>query len=617
MQVNSHATFSNLVQVVEYWTQQHPDHAALLAPSRPTLTYSAFFTQLTTLGQSFQRLGLGQLARVAILAPNSPELALAFLGSASYATSAPLNPAYQKDELAFYLDDLEASALLVASTLKTPARDVAHARGIPILELCSEAEQAAGCFSIEGKTGRSPVSTPSRQSDDIALILHTSGTTARPKQVPLTHGNLCASITHLHRSLALTPQDCCLNLMPLFHIHGLVGALLASLGSGGSVVCPPGFSPTEVFGWLQAFRPTWFTAVPTIHQAILAQVQTASQPIPANTLRFIRSSSASLAPTIMADLEKRFGVPVIEAYGMTEAAHQMASNPLPPNIRKPGSVGLPAGPEIQIVSEAEDPLSIGQIGEVVIRGPNVMTGYSHNPMANEQAFTQGWFRTGDQGYVDADGYLFLTGRIKEQINRGGEKIAPLEIDQVLLQHSSIQQAVTFAMPHSTLGEEVAAAVVLRKDARLTEQGLRHWLQDRLAHFKTPKKLFFLPDIPKGPTGKIQRRVLAEQLLGSLAPSAKGHSEKLENLLVSLFQRHLEIEQIGKDDNFFMLGGDSIRATQIANRIQNLTPSLTIDAVTIFEHPTVAELHAYILANVGPKTLIDFFTSLEEQKNPVP
>ncbi|TFG62507.1 MAG: AMP-dependent synthetase, partial [Nitrospirales bacterium] len=274
-----------------------------------------------------------------------------------------------------------------------------------------------------------------------------------------------------------------------------------------------------------------------------------------------------------------------------------------------GSVGLPAGPEIQIVSEAGDSLPTGQIGEVVIRGPNVMTGYRHNPLANEQAFTKGWFRTGDQGYVDADGYLFLTGRIKEQINRGGEKIAPLEIDQVLLQHSSIQQAVTFAMPHSTLGEEVAAAVVLGQDARLTEQELRHWLQERLAHFKLPKKVFFLSDIPKGPTGKIQRRVLAEQLLGSLAPSAKGHSEKLEDLLVSLFQRHLEIDQIGKDDNFFILGGDSIRATQIANRLQNLTPSFSIDVVTIFQYPTVAELHEYILANVDPKVLIDFLTSL--------
>jgi len=297
-------------------------------------------------------------------------------------------------------------------------------------------------------------------------------------------------------------------------------------------------------------------------------------------------------------------VPVIEAYGMTEAAHQMASNPLPPGVRKPGSVGLPSGPEIRIVSEAGDALPMGQIGEVGIRGPNVMTGYNQNPIANDQAFTEGWFRTGDQGYLDAEGYLFLTGRIKEQINRGGEKIAPLEIDQVLLQHSSIQQAVTFAMPHPTLGEEVAAAVVLGRDACLTEQELRPWLSARLAQYKIPKKVFFLEDIPKGPTGKIQRRVLSEQLRGSLVPSLKGPSEKLEDFLLSLYQRHLEIDQVGIDDNFFVLGGDSIRATQIANRLQNLSPSLSIDAVTIFEHPTVAELHQLLITNLDRLTLSD-------------
>ena len=491
------------------------------------LNYS---NNLRLFAKTFQRLGIGQVSAHCNLSAQWPRTRrLAFLCSATSAICAPLNPAYQKEELEFYLDDLDASALLIASTLESQAREVAHARGIPVLELCSQTEQAAGCFSIEGKTGRSPVPAHTVISDDVGLILHTSGTTARPKQVPLTQGNLCASIRHLQRSLALTSNDCCLNLMPLFHIHGLVGALLASLGSGGSLVCPPGFSPTEVFAWLRAFQPTWYTAVPTIHQAMLAQAKTVSETIPPGSLRFIRSSSASLPPTVMTDLELLFNVPVIEAYGMTEAAHQMASNPLPPGVRKPGSVGLPAGPQIRIVSEAGDALPMGQIGEVGIRGPNVMTGYSQNPIANDQTFTEGWFRTGDQGYLDAEGYLFLTGRIKEQINRGGEKIAPLEIDQVLLQHLSIQQAVTFAMPHPTLGEEVAAAVVLGRDARLTEQELRHWLQERLAHYKMPKKVFFLVDIPKGPTGKIQRRVLAEQLSGSLASSTKGAFGKIGGL----------------------------------------------------------------------------------------
>jgi acyl-CoA synthetase (AMP-forming)/AMP-acid ligase II len=413
---------TTLEQLFTRWVQQTPAHASLLAPDRASLTFTQMGRQLETLLESFRRLGLGRTARVALLAPNGPELALAFLGSSTSATCAPLNPAYQKDELAFYLDDLEASVLLIASSLESPAREVAKARGIPILEFHTQLDQPAGCFTLEGRTGLASVGAQAATPDNIALILHTSGTTARPKQVPLSHANLCASIRHLQQSLVLRAEDICLNLMPLFHIHGLVGALLAALGSGGRVVCPPGFSKSEFFDWLRAFQPTWYTSVPTIHQAILAQARTEDSPRASAALRFIRSSSASLPPTVMAELEVVFAVPVIEAYGMTEAAHQMASNPLPPDVRKPGSVGLPAGPEITILSEKGGSLPSGEVGEVAIKGVNVMTGYAQNPTANAQAFTDGWFRTGDQGYLDPDGYLFLTGRFKELINRGGKRL---------------------------------------------------------------------------------------------------------------------------------------------------------------------------------------------------
>ena len=601
-------TFRNLAQIFKHWALQNPQGVALLAPNRAHLTFAELYAQIVTVGETFQQLGLGPSARIALLAPNGPELALAFLSTATFTMSAPLNPTYQKDELMFYLDDMEASALLIDPALKSSAREVAQAKGIPVLDLLSQSGEAAGRFSIEGKTGRPSIIAQAQQADDIALILHTSGTTAQPKQVPLSQGNLCASMTHLQTSLVLSPQDRCLNLMPLFHIHGLVGALLASLGKGGSVVCPPGFSPTDIFEWLQVFQPTWYTAVPTIHQTILAQAEEASEPIRSNSLRFIRSSSASLAPATMTDLEHCFNVPVIEAYGMTEAAHQMASNPLPPGTRKPGSVGLPAGPQIGIFSEQGVPVPTGKIGEVAICGPNVMTGYRNNPTANEQAFFDEWFRTGDQGYLDTEGYLFLTGRIKEQINRGGEKISPVEIDQVLLAHANVQQAVTFGIPHPTLGEEVAAAIVLKQGMSLTEAELRRWLTQRLAQFKIPKKAFFVKDIPKGPTGKIQRRLLKEQLIKSPTPVSDGPSEQLERFLCSLYQKHLGHEHIEKDASFFMLGGDSIRATQIANQLQGLTDSVNVDAVTIFENPTITELHQFIVTTVPQKSLVEFFTS---------
>jgi acyl-CoA synthetase (AMP-forming)/AMP-acid ligase II len=601
---------TTLEQLFARWTQQTPTHSALLAPDRPSLSFAQLGEQLNTIRETLRRLGLGRTARVALLAPNGPELALAFLGSSTSATCAPLNPAYQKDELAFYLEDLEASALLIASSLESPAREVAQARGIPVLEFHAQLDQPAGCFALEGTTGLASVAEQAASPDDVALVLHTSGTTARPKQVPLTHANLCASIRHLQQSLALSSDDCCLNLMPLFHIHGLVGALLAALGNGGCAVCPPGFSPTELFGWLHAFQPTWYTSVPTIHQAILAQARNEDIPRTSTALRFIRSSSASLPPTVMTELEDVFGVPVIEAYGMTEAAHQMASNPLPPSIRKPGSVGLPAGPEIVILSESGEFLSSGQVGEVAIKGPNVMTGYAQNPTANTQAFTQGWFRTGDQGYLDADGYLFLTGRLKELINRGGEKIAPVEIDQALLRHPSVQQAATFSMPHPTLGEEVAAAVVLYENTTATESELQHFLAPSLADFKVPRRIAIVSEIPKGPTGKLQRMGLADKLLSGMETLLREEEYQqpetdLEQQIAALWSGILGQKIIGRHDRFLQLGGDSISGAQLRSRIRDLF-HVDVPWLSLFQEAgSVANLAAFIETHTQKQDLSPF------------
>jgi acyl-CoA synthetase (AMP-forming)/AMP-acid ligase II len=353
------------------------------------------------------------------------------------------------------------------------------------------------------------------EADDTALVLHTSGTTSRPKIVPLLQRNVLATARHIQATLQLTPDDVCLNIMPLFHIHGLMAATLTSLGSGAQVCCTPGFNALKYFAWLDEVKPTWTTAVPTMHQAILSRADRNKEIIARSRLRLIRSSSASLPPQVMAELEKTFNAPVIEGYGMTEASHQMASNPLPPRKRIPGSVGVAAGPEIAIMDEAGNLLKPGDTGEVVIRGPNVTPGYEANPEANAKAFTNGWFRTGDQGVLDEEGYLRLTGRLKELINRGGEKISPLEVDEVLMDHPAVQQVVTFGMPHDKLGEEVAAAIVLREGKTASERELRDFAAGRLADFKVPRKIVLLPEIPKGATGKLQRIGLAKKL--GLAP----------------------------------------------------------------------------------------------------
>jgi acyl-CoA synthetase (AMP-forming)/AMP-acid ligase II len=386
---------------------------------------------------------------------------------------------------------------------------VAAQRKIPVIELTADESGPAGSYTLSVPFADAGVARP--DPDDVALVLHTSGTTSRPKIVPLRQRNLAASARNIAATLALTPQDRCLVIMPLFHIHGLIGALLSSLHAGASVHCPPGFNALKFFAWLDQAEATWYTAVPTMHQTILARADRNADVIARRKLRFIRSSSASLPPAVMKQLEDTFGCPVIESYGMTEASHQMASNPLPPRPRKPGSVGIAAGPEVGIMDLDGKLLDRGEIGEIVIRGDNVTAGYANNPKANAEAFTNGWFRTGDQGVLDAEGYLSLTGRLKEIINRGGEKIAPREVDDVLMDHPAVAQVVTFGMPHDKLGEEVAAAVVLREGQNASEQDLRSFAATRLADFKVPKKIVFLAEIPKGATGKLQRIGLAQRL----------------------------------------------------------------------------------------------------------
>ena len=452
--------------------------------------------------------GIGRGDRVAIVLPNGPEMAAAFVAIACGATTAPLNPSYREDEFAFYIDDLKAKALVVLKGAETPARAAAQKLGVPLLEVVPG--EAAGAFTLEGGSPGTAARPGMAEADDVALVLHTSGTTARPKIVPLTQANVTASAANIGASLKLAPGDVCLNVMPLFHIHGLIAAVLASLRAGGTVVCTPGFDALRFFRWMDEEKPTWFTAVPTMHQAILSRAERNREIIERVKLRFIRSSSASLPGPVMEQIEATFGCPLVESYGMTEASHQMCSNPLE-GPRKPGKVGRAAGPEVAIMADDGSILPQGEIGEVVIRGPNVTKGYEANPDANAKAFHQGWFRTGDQGMFDEDGFLLLTGRLKELINRGGEKVSPLEVDGVLSAHPAVAQALTFAIPHAKLGEEVGAAVVLREGAALTERELRDFAAKSLADFKVPRKVVFLPEIPKGATGKLMRIGLAEKL----------------------------------------------------------------------------------------------------------
>ena len=499
--------------ITELLAAAEPDAPAIASPGREALTHAQLRSEIDRLADQLRAAGVGRGDRVAIVLPNGPQAAIAFLAVASCAAAAPLNPAYREQEFRFALDDLGAKALV---TLPDDAPDAYAAAPADVLRLVLEGEAGeAGGLNLrpQGAVAAPAASGgPARaQPDDVALLLHTSGTTSRPKLVPLSQRNLAVSAGQIVDSLALTAGDRCLNVMPLFHIHGLVAALLASLAAGGSVACTPGFDAFRFFEWLDELEPSWYTAVPTMHQLILARAGRHRDAIERRPLRFVRSSSAALAPAVMEELEGVFGAPVVEAYGMTEAAHQMTCNPLPPAARKPGSVGRGGGVEIAILDEGGARQPSGERGEVAIRGGNVTSGYEGNAEANAAAFAGGWFRTGDQGYLDADGYLFLTGRLKEIINRGGEKVSPRELDEVLLRHPAVAQAVAFAVPHDRLGEEVAVAIVLVEGATAGERELREFASRHLAAFKVPRTVVFVDEIPTGPTGKPQRIGLAETL----------------------------------------------------------------------------------------------------------
>ena len=434
------------------------------------------------------------------------------MACASGVASAPLNPAYRAEEFEFYLSDLNAKALIVDRGSTSPAVEVAAKLGIRVIDLVSA--EAAGSFTLQPRDdarGTIALNGGFAEAGDVSMVLHTSGTTSRPKIVPLSQANLAASATNIRNTLRFQPNDCGLNIMPLFHIHGLIAGVLAPLAAGSQVFCTPGFNALKFFAWMDEARPTWYTAVPTMHQAIVTRAPKNIDVIARRPLRFLRSSSSSMPPQVIKELEDIFHAPLIEAYGMTEATHQMSSNPLPPAVRKPGTVGIAAGPEVEIMGTDGALLPRGQTGEIVIRGANVTAGYENNPKANSEGWRDGWFRTGDEGRMDADGYISITGRLKEIINRGGEKVSPREVDEILMDHPAVGQVVCFAMPHPKLGEEVAAAVVLREGASVTERELQEFVSARAAAFKVPKKIVFLAEIPKGATGKLQRIGLAAKL----------------------------------------------------------------------------------------------------------
>ncbi|TGO57167.1 hypothetical protein BOTNAR_0207g00200 [Botryotinia narcissicola] len=495
---------------------------AIIVPGKQPLiiTYKQLTAEISSFQKKLAKLGVTPQAAVSIALPNTYEFIIAFLAASwQRGIAAPLNSAYKQEEFEFYIDDLSSAVALVPKDSfqkDGPAVRAARKYNAAIAECYWNGSEVVLDVKDEGKLkGKGNQKVEQAQPDDVALVLHTSGTTGRPKAVPLTHRNLTTTMKNIQATYELTPADRTMLVMPLFHVHGLLAGFLAPLMSGGSVIVPPKFSASEFWTDFITHKANWYTAVPNIHQILLKNPPPTTKP----NIRFIRSCSSPLSPTTFHALEETYNAPVIEAYAMTEASHQMTSNPLPPGKRQPGSVGIGQGVEVRILDGEGKEVPIGSEGEISIRGENVTKGYLNNEKANKESFTkEGFFRTGDQGKMDKDRYVFITGRIKELINKGGEKISPIELDNVLARHPAVSEAVSFAIPDEMYGQDVGVAIVLKPDQKLTASELKQWVADKVAKFKVPKQVYFSDVMPKTATGKIQRRIVEDTMLKQ--PKAK-------------------------------------------------------------------------------------------------
>jgi amino acid adenylation domain-containing protein len=608
--------FACIGDFLAHYGRHSPDRPAILATGGAALTYGALWVRTREIVRTLRDIGIGAGDRVAVVLPGGPDAAVATMAVAAGAVCVPLHPGFAAGEWRRYFGDLRVAALLTSSDVDSASRGVAYSLGIPVIDLVSRPAEGPGAFSLVcPEAGRAAIEQLafSTGADD-AFMLLTSGTTSRPKLVPLTQASVCRSAYNVGAVMSLEAQDRLLNVLPLFHGHGLISGLVTALAAGSSVVCPPAFDAAAFFGWLTKCRPTWYTAVPPIHRALLAAARRRKRGPRQSSLRLIRSASSSLPTDVLEELEEVFGVPVIETYGMTEAATQIAANPV--QRRKPASVGKPAGAEIAVMDGEGRQLPAGEHGEVALRGPTITRGYDNNEAATTAAFRDGWFRTGDLGYIDADGYLFLIGRIKKAdvINRGGQKVSPAEVEQVLLSHPDVAEAAAFPITHTGLGEDVAAAVVLRADARSSPQKLRRFASEHLARFKVPGLIRIVPAIPAGPGGKVVRGELAAMLSITTRSRVErdGHltapRSQAEWQLAKIWADLLGLNEVGVDEDLFALGADSLLVAQLLSRLR-AGFGVDFSFRDIFDAPTVAALATHIEAakkgkRIAPAALRD-------------
>lgn len=599
--MTENATLFNRLEMV---ADLNPTAPAILSPGRDPISYEALIDEIAGFGQTLAAMDIGCGDRIAISCSTGPELAVALLGAACAATAAPLSPSLTAPELGRVLKELGATAIIVEAGLGVPAREAARDAGLQVLELGSPANGSAGLCRVDdwGRGGKSITKAPKTTApgnQDVAFLLSTSGTTSRPKVVPQRHESVVLSAEFFRRWYGLTPDDRALVATPLYHNLALHNGLIAPILAGAATIVPRDLSPDRLFDILYSLEPTFMAAGPALLRALVTRAQALSPVSGRHRLRFIRGSSAAIPMALERETETTFGVPVVQAWGMTETCSHALSNPLPPAVRKPGSVGLPVAEEVEvgIKNETGEFLAAGEVGELVVSGPTVLAGYLDSGAPAADSITGGWLRTGDQGYFDADGFFWITGRLKEEINRGGEKIQPTEIENAAYAIPGVDEAACFGIPHAMLGQDVGLAILLSAGAELDEPEVRAQLARSVSHEKLPRKILFVDEIPKGHTGKIQRLKLAGQLgFGAASAELSGNlrthrteysppRNEIEAGLVEIWREVLDVDRVGINEDFFDLGGDSLLAVELFLRAEkalgrSLPRSILIEASTV-------------------------------------
>lgn len=488
---------------LDLWADEKPDQIShLFADDGDTMTWNALREGAKDIAARLSGLGIMKGESVALCLPNSKQAVLSLFGALYGGFRAtPLNLVAGPDAMSYAVNHSKARFVLCGVNQQDLLNGALTGKSLDLTILSVDGD------GIAWPDGGTMVDPDDIDAPDPALLMYTSGTTGQPKGVVHTHSSLLAGGWTTMEAHQLSDQDRALCVLPYFHINGLCVTLIGPLVSGGSVIVAEKFSARRFWQDCEHFEATWFSVVPTIISHLVHGEETPSKDV-VEHLRFARSASSALAPEVQTAFEERFQIPIVETMGLTETAAQILSNPLPPGLRKTGSPGIAVGNEIMIFS-ADDTVAAGEQGEVAVRGPNVMLEYLDNPEATRETFTaNGWLLTGDLGYMDEDGYVFITGRRKELIIKGGENIAPREIDDALYCHPDVIEAAAFPKDCLTYGQRVEAAVTLKPGSVVSQEDLLSVCKDRLGAFKCPDTIHFMDELPKGPSGKIQRLKLA-------------------------------------------------------------------------------------------------------------